>query len=102
MPTIAQLLQAANVLLGVVAVSWLLMRTTMRWHHYPAEHRLVQLSQLAVLFALVQASGEQIIREVPFSVKDISVSLATVLTLFALHATKHVIFVYRKDETHKR
>lgn len=77
-----------NLVIGLIGFAWLLARTTARWTEYPHEIRLLLVTTLGFVFALLETSAEQIIFNLNGSVNPFIIMAVKLLLLYSLFDTR--------------
>ena len=81
-----------NLLLGMVVVIVLLLRTSYRWNEYPYEVRLLFLSLIIVLFALIEASAEQFTGLADATYSTLAITFSKLFVAFGLWKTRGALY----------
>lgn len=85
-------LATINILLGVVGFVWLLLRTTYRWHEYPKEIQMLLVVTLSFVFALLETSLEQILRDEDISFNAMVIFAVKAFLILTLFKTRHTLY----------
>lgn len=82
------LLNLFNLTLGLIGLTWLLVRTSSRWSEYPIEVRKILLMTCAVFFGLLATSAELFVREGRLLVAALIISTVKVSAIYVLATTR--------------